>query len=204
MADGNQNQDWPGAERDELDRKLSAALAKFAAVEPRAGLEDRVLANLRAEREQVADRLWWRWGLAAVAAVVVVALALASRSGKPSHLVVANHPSPTMRSPQQSGYREVTIENHSGVRVQDLRPAQRKTTHRSRPTVVADEPKLDQFPSPQPLSEQERILASYVAQYPEHAVLVARAQAEALREDQEEEMRESGTRRNNDLQEQNP
>ncbi len=33
---------------DELDRMLDAALAKYAAAEPRAGLEARVLANLRA------------------------------------------------------------------------------------------------------------------------------------------------------------
>ena len=41
--------------------------------------------------------------------------------------------------------------------------------------VAAGSPKLDQFPSPQPLSEQEKILTNYVAQYPEHAVLIARA-----------------------------
>ena len=52
MADENQNHDWQAAERDPLDRDLDAALAKYAAVEPRAGLEDRVLANLRAERGQ--------------------------------------------------------------------------------------------------------------------------------------------------------
>ncbi len=71
--------------QDELDRMLDAALAKYAAVEPRTGLEDRILANLRAERTRVPDRAWWRWSVAgALAAVVVVALALAWRSGKPS------------------------------------------------------------------------------------------------------------------------
>ena len=49
-------------------------------------------------------------------------------------------------------------------------------------------PKLDQFPSPQPLSEQEKLLQSYVAKYPEQAVLIARARTEALRQDQLEEM----------------
>jgi hypothetical protein len=53
---------------------------------------------------------------------------------------------------------------------------------------MARPPKLDQFPSPQPLSEQEKILQSYVAENPEQAVLLARSRTEALRQDQLEEM----------------
>ena len=34
---------------DDLDRTLDAALANYAAVEPRAGLEDRILVRVRAE-----------------------------------------------------------------------------------------------------------------------------------------------------------
>jgi len=40
------------------------------------------------------------------------------------------------------------------------------------------------------LSEQEEILARYVATYPEHATLVAAARARALRHDAIEEMRD--------------
>jgi hypothetical protein len=56
------------------------------------------------------------------------------------------------------------------------------------PIAIAPHPKLGQFPSPQPLSEQEKILQNYVAKYPEQAVLVARARSEELRRDQLEEM----------------
>jgi hypothetical protein len=52
--------------------------------------------------------------------------------------------------------------------------------------VATDNPKLDQFPSPQPLTEQERILASYVALDPEHAALIAEARTEALLREAEE------------------
>ena len=91
MANGKQ---------DELDRALDAALAKYAAAEPRSGLEDRVLANLRVERAGVRDRAWWRWSvLAVLAAMVIVALAL--RSDRPAHPVVAIHPSvPASTAPQ--------------------------------------------------------------------------------------------------------
>jgi len=54
--------------------------------------------------------------------------------------------------------------------------------------VVAATPRLDRFPSPEPLSEQERLLRNYVAQYPEQAVRLARLRSEALRQDQLEEM----------------
>src|SRR5579863_3792234 len=81
---------------DPLDPVLDAALAKYAAVEPRVGLEDRVLAHLQAERARPPVRAWWHRSLAGAAAVVVViALALAWRSGKssgnPQHPAVANH-----------------------------------------------------------------------------------------------------------------
>ena len=54
---------------------------------------------------------------------------------------------------------------------------------RARPTVVAAaNPKLDQFPSPRPLSEEEQLLVRYVHEFPEEAVLIAKAQAESEKE----------------------
>jgi len=73
---------------------------------------------------------------------------------------------------------------------------EKKTSHRAVPgphtvepeTVVASVPKLDQFPSRQPLSEQEKMLMRYVAEYPSEATLVAKLRAEDLRREREEEM----------------
>jgi hypothetical protein len=45
-----------------------------------------------------------------------------------------------------------------------------------------DQPRLDQFPSAQPLSEQEIALARYVSQFPQEATLIARAQGEYEKE----------------------
>ena len=53
---------------------------------------------------------------------------------------------------------------------------------------MASGPKLDQFPSPQPLSEQEQMLASYVAQFRPQAVLIARVMSEELQRDRMEVM----------------
>ena len=63
---------------------------------------------------------------------------------------------------------------------------------RLQPEIAVAGPKLDVFPSPLPLSEQEKILASYVAGYPEHAALVAEARMDALRQEAEERRRMAG------------
>ena len=180
-------------ENNELDGALDAALAKYAAVQPRAGLEDRVLANLPAERAQVPVRAWWRWGVTgALATVAVVALALVWRSGKPMRPVVANH-SPAAR--QASKKPEALVVSSGGA---NQRPpyastsAKKQAANQVRHETVAaslpkfDQPKLDRFPSAQPLSEQEKILQNYVAEYPEKAVLIARARSEELQRDLEE------------------
>jgi len=177
----------------QADRELDAALAKYAAVEPRAGLEERVLANLRAQEAGVRNHAWWRWSVAvALAAVVVAVLIVGWRSGKSSRPVIVNHPSTP--APGANAPRTKVAANGGA---KQLRPAgqgsnRAATVLRPQPTVVAGvSPKLDQFPSPQPLSEQETILQNYVAQYPEQALLLARARSEALRRDQFEEIQAS-------------
>jgi hypothetical protein len=45
-------------------------------------------------------------------------------------------------------------------------------------------PKRAQFPSPLPLTDQEKMLALYVRNFPEKAALMARAQTELHRQDE--------------------
>jgi hypothetical protein len=176
---------------DELDRVLDAALAKYAAVDPRPGLEERVLANLGAEWQWVPNRAWWRWSaLAAVAAVAIVAIALAWRPGKPSHPEIAKHPPTLPQGAREPGAQIVSNDGGNQVRSHDHRPVRKTIARRSpTPVVTAGNPKLGEFPSPAPLSEQERLLRNYVAEYPEQAVLLARARTEELRRDQLEEIK---------------
>jgi len=165
--------------QNELDRMLDTALAKYAAAEPRPGLEDRVLAHLRAEHTRIPVHAWWRWSVAAVLAVVIVAVALALRSGKSSLPVFADHSTAQMQGTQEPAKQIVSNGERGGVRSVEPYPARNKTGHHSHPPVeIAIPPKLDQFPSPQPLSEQEIALARYAHQFPQEATLVARAQVE--------------------------
>jgi len=179
---------------DDLDRLLDAALAKYAQVEPRAGLENRVLATLQAERSRLPQRDWWRWSVAGAVAVVVVVVVLTWRSGMFHGQEIAIHrsisapaiPPPGVELPGSGVGPEVgKNDGHTPA----PGPAPKHIMHRAHATEVASaKPKLDQFPSPQPLSEQERLLENYVAKYPERAVLLARARLEALQRDQLEEM----------------
>jgi hypothetical protein len=178
-------------ENDALDRELDVALAQFAAAEPRAGLEDRVLANLRIERGRAPEPSWWGWpALAALAAILLVTVSLVWRSAKPKpDITVQAPPKATHFETQVAGNRGGgSVPHHQAGSKKRLKPP--AVTH----TVpeVASATKLDQFPSPQPLSEQEKILARYVTKYPEHAALIAQARTEELRRDATEEMAEAG------------
>ncbi len=183
---------------DELDQMLGAALAKYAAVEPRAGLEERVLATLRAGQARVPDRAWWRWGMmAAVAAVVVVAVFLAWRAERAPH-------GPTHTAVMQHGalqtWTQVTANGaQHGVHPQAAGPARKTTRHHAlMPVMLAAQPKLDRFPSPQPLSEQEQALARYVSEFPQEAALISRAQEDYEKEIQQKMKAASSETEGND------
>lgn len=163
----------------DLDRVIDAALEKYASVEPRAGLQERILASLGA-----ADRnkrgAWWMWGVAAVlAAVVLVAGTLVWRS-RITHPPVAIRPSSTQQTPRVPEFAQ-------GERMPPpvKRPLRGGGRSVARHETVAANPKLNVFPSPLPLSEQERLLAIYVGQFPEHAALVAEARMDDLRQEAE-------------------
>lgn len=173
---------------DPLARELDAALSKYAAVEPRAGLEDRILANLRAQGQQAQFRAWWRLELAgALAVIAIVGMSLAWRAGRSPHLPMANRPTATEQirrpaNPPAAVARERLVENtptratHSGGAT-----AVRRTAPPAQAVAEVD-PKLDVFPSPQPLSEQELALAQYVRNFPTDAKLVAQEQEASERE----------------------
>ncbi|MFZ0958647.1 MAG: hypothetical protein WAN60_20060 [Candidatus Sulfotelmatobacter sp.] len=171
--------------RDELDHELDVALAKYAAIEPRAGLEDRVLASLRAERERAAPKVWWRWPAASLAAALIVAAGfLMRRPGNPTPEIAAHQPAATTQGDKQSGTRIASNDASSPVRHTVSAVAKRPARHGVRPpqAILASGPRLDHFPSPRPLSNEEKLLVLYVRDFPQDAVMIARAQAETEKE----------------------
>ena len=180
------NYDDNREERDDLDRTLDAALAKYASVQPREGLEERILANLRSHDTRAAEPTWWNWRfVAALAAVLMIAAVVVWRWNKPTLPPVATHPQ-TLKPAPVAPELAHGDENNAPPR----KPLQHRAPRRrpEREIMVAG-PKLDVFPTPLPLSEQEKILATYVARYPEHAALVAVARMDSLRQEAEERRR---------------
>ena len=181
----------PESNRDRLDKILDASLASYnRAAEPRAGLEDRILANLRSQPIAETSRWFsWQWmsaGAIAVAAVVLVAVLLLPKSqrqqgpltissNKSSAPNVAVSPrNPTLRGKAAKGWGTPTvIVKHYASAGNSARPQQ--------VAVAAAVPHLDVFPAPTPLSSQERMLLSYVRRTPRE-VMVAVSEEQQLHE----------------------
>jgi hypothetical protein len=168
-------------ETNKLDRELDAALAKFAADEPRTGLEERVLANLRAEQKRAPEHSWWRWPVlgATAAVVMVVAVSLLWKPGKPTPDITVYHPATTVQGDKQTGMhiaaKDTGTPAHRAVPTATKRPTRPGVRHPQ--ALVASGPRLDQFPSPRPLSEEEKLLVRYVQDFPHEAVMIAKEQA---------------------------
>jgi len=154
-------------DKDQFDDLLDAALKRYGEIEPRAGLEGRVLATLADVNQQ--PHLWnrWAWGIALAISVCMVVVVLA-----------------LMRAPH-AHERPVAVQSPAVTNskvAQDTRmpaPAKRRTTGARRPKQSElAEARPSEFPSPHPLSEQERLLKSYVTTFPQEAALVAHEQAE--------------------------
>ncbi|HXJ85540.1 MAG TPA: hypothetical protein VMS18_01885 [Candidatus Binatia bacterium] len=173
----------------ELDPLIDAALAKYASVAPREGMEERILANLSCAKTSTGIGTWWNWRVAALSAVVlIIASSLLWQWEKASHPPVVVH-RPAHGEAPRAAY---AANRNAGPPPQTTLP-QRRTTRAQR-EIVAPVPKLAVFPSPLPLSEQEKILSSYIAEYPEHAALVAEARMDAIRQEDEERHRISDER----------
>jgi hypothetical protein len=173
-------QDSPG---DELDRLLDAALQQYAAVQPREGLEGRILARLRSQTAEGASHAWWRWVTAAAAvAALTVIITMESRPHPVPLPNVAQHPSVSLPPPTLPRTSEPTPE---------IKRAKHRWHAASDIQVAKAPPKLDQFPSPQPLSEQEKLLASYVEVYPKQAALLAKLRTEELERERIEQQSKS-------------
>ena len=159
-------------DKDQYDDVIDGALKQYGEVEPRAGLEGRVLARLAAVNQQ--SHLWnrWTWGIAVAISVCTVVVVLA------------------LMRPPHAQERPVAVQQPTVMNskvAQDMRmpaPAKRRTTRarRHKQAELAEARRPSEFPSPHPLSEQERLLKSYVTTSPQEAALVANEQAERDKE----------------------
>ena len=147
-----------------LNRLIDSALAGQH-VEPREGLEQRILANLRA---QPALRPWWRWmwvpAVVAAALLLIAGLRVIRTSEPRSKPVIVEKAPPAVTTPQ------------APVMVAG-RPAPHPAPRRVVATAATPSlPRQQTFPSPAPLSEEETMLLALLRRNRAEAVLVAQTQ----------------------------
>ena len=154
----------------DLDNLLDAALEDYSSAEPRAGLEGRIIARL-AGAEQTHVSLWARWwpALTFAAAIVVIAIVFLSLPRKTSQQDIAKEVSPpailpaSQTSPGQSvktapprRHRPQSHAKHAPDKGNIIAvPVQRLAVVRQ-----------DVFPSPSPLTDQEKLLFAYLRRTP--------------------------------------
>jgi hypothetical protein len=154
----------------QIDEMLDSMLANYSAVEPRPGLETRILANLReTPKKQTAQGWWnfkWVWAGMVAAAIIVAAVLISGRRHvtPPTNVVVkTNQPAPQPEiQPHAPAARQETARVHRRKPPVPTLPQDATLALSERPAI---------FPTPTPLSEQEKLLLSYVAGTPREEVI---------------------------------
>jgi hypothetical protein len=152
------------------DQLLNVSLAGYAAEEPRAGLEQRILARLA---EQPQPPAWWAWrwlpaGALALVALLALALFVPRRETAPPQATITSQPpkvAPSERPAPDSSAPAVATNQRAP---RQPRPATPATLAPARAA---------QFPRPGSLTEEERLLMSYLETAPRE-VLVAAARSQ--------------------------
>ena len=181
----------------QIDDMLDSLLANYSSVEPRPGLETRILANLtlanpRDAEGREAGGWWgfkWLWAGAAVAAAIIVGAVLMSGrrhvAPPPSNTVVQTvQPAvqqPIIQQPQvQQPPVQSSVRGAAGLervihRHKTLAPGPQQNA------TLAWSQRPASFPTPFPLSEQERLMLAYLNNTPHEEVI-----AQIQRTDQKE------------------
>jgi hypothetical protein len=160
-----------------FDYEIDSVLKRYS-VEPRAGLEDRVLANLRTNRERTSAHNWWQWMAVSAAATFVLAASIILWRSTQTRRDYSAQPLQTMHDQISNRTQAAARATNQIPTLQTMSEKKKPTTHPSRHTFAAG-PKLAQFPSLQPLNEQERLLIRFVEEFPQEAALIATAQVES-------------------------
>ena len=154
----------------QIDDMLDSLLANYSSAEPRPGLETRILANLRDAEENKSPAGWWNfkwlWAGMVTAAIIVAAVLISGRHqiAPPTHMIArTNQPAPHPETqPNAPAVRNETVRIRPRKSLAPTRPQNAALALNERPAV---------FPTPTPLSEQEKLLLSYLAGTPREEVI---------------------------------
>lgn len=165
-----------------VDLWLKAATKEYSTVEPRAGLEQEILRGLRTVPERSRLRTGWLVFAAAMIALFVAGVLISKRHEKTQKIAIEKIVEPAIDAKNIADVPKTSI--HPPVTPSSIR---RKRPLHPITEAPATEAKAQswpaQFPTPHPLTEQEKLLAQYVRERPQEARLVARARAEMAQQD---------------------
>ncbi len=144
----------PNNREHDVEQWLDSALSQYGNAEPRTGLESRVLANLRAERNRNASRWRWCWaaGTAAALALILVGLWVGESGRERSRTITVTASTTRQRNPLDQPPPQPKIAEPT----RDV--ARHWPPHSPIHDLAAKTPKLDQFPSRRNMSEGESLL----------------------------------------------
>lgn len=168
--------------RNKLDRLLDSALADYADPGPDSGLESRILSGIPTETHATPRHRRLAWAIALPAAAILLLFIRISHpwthrtSTMPQQANVSHRSTPfiaTVNHPRP----QVAQTRNSDALLQKDRPRHKALAARPVPL-----PKLDLFPTPQPLTPQERALvdfASHASNSERESLIAAQQQANA-------------------------
>jgi hypothetical protein len=164
-------------ENDDLDLLLDSALKTYAESEASPRLEQRILARIAAEPSSAQRSRWLHWAVALpLAACLLLIVLFVSQHREPSQIA---HESSAPSSP-------VSVLRAEPNPAQVHRGRTRPPLRTASPVLVAGRnaplPKLDVFPTPQPLTAEERALVVIATQTPvplRKALVEAQSQPDA-------------------------
>jgi hypothetical protein len=153
----------------QMDEMLDSMLANYSSAEPRPGLETRIMANLREAEKKAPQGSWnfkWIWA-GMVPAVIIIAAVLISgrhRVAPPTNVVVKT--SPTVPQPEIQPHAPIAPKETA--RIYWRKP---RATKQQQNATLALSQRPAVFPTPTPLSEQEKLLLSYLAGTPREELI---------------------------------
>jgi hypothetical protein len=141
-----------------LDEMLDSLLANYSSAEPRPGFETKILATVRSQRQKRKLTLGWIFagGLATGSAVIAIALSQRMTLPEPPAIITAKTSVPTIVRRATEAVRSTRRTKPSAPQV---------------PAPVVAEVKQEVFPSPTPLTEQEKLLLQYLRKTPREEVV---------------------------------
>lgn len=155
----------------QMDEILDALLSNYSAVQPRPGLETRILANIRdVENSAKSSQSWgfkWIWGLAAACTVIIALAVLIGLNRKIA--------TPTITSVAPPALVQTTQQRHLQTKMTVASAVNHSPKKHAQPTIQSASLPINQrpdvFPTPEPLSEEEKLLVRYVTRTPREELM---------------------------------